>query len=205
MTKYNIITTSILIVSIITLVWLCTSPKFSCIRKDEKIVNGELYDSLVAVANRPPIIRIDTIRDTIQGKPIIKWKDKLVPVYLDSLSTVYKDTLQTDHFKVLISDTLQYNRIVFRKYEYETYVDTILKYVEKEKPVFVDRPVPIPQRGLYWGPYLTGYKKGGSLGAEFFLVTKKENYLGIQGGVSAYIGSNMEYYPTVGIKFGKKF
>jgi len=204
MTKYNIATTLGLLICIVTLGWLITSPNFSCIKKSQKIVDKAIYDSLVAIANRPPTIRIDTIRDTIPGKPIIKWKDKLVPVYKDSLSTVYSDTLKTKNFKVVVNDTLQWNQLQYRKYTYETYMDTILKYVEKEKPVFVSKDVPIPQRGLYYGGFVNGYKQGGSFGGTIFLITKKEGYFGIQGGV--HVNPNLsQLQPLVGFTFGHKF
>lgn len=206
MTKYNIFTTLGLIICIMGLVWLCTSPNFSCIKKTQRIVDKDIYDSLIAIADRPPKIRIDTIRDSILGKPIIKWKDKLIPIYKDSLSTVYSDTLKTKNFKVIINDTLQWNQLQYRKYDYETYIDSIVKYIEKEKPVFVPRDVPISHRGLYGGGFVSGCKKGGIIGIDFFIVTKKESYWGLQGGINTYLLSDkVEYYPFIGIKIGKKF
>ena len=130
--NYSLTVTGLLLIVGASLAFLLFNKHFHWVKHNESIVKTELYDSLIAIANRPPKIIIDTIRDTIPGVPIIK--EKLVPVYLDSLSAVYSDTLKTDHFKVVTTDTLQYNRLVYRRHDYETYVDTILKYVEKEKP-----------------------------------------------------------------------
>jgi hypothetical protein len=205
MTKYNIISTCISIIGIICLIWLLTSPNFSCIHKDQKIVNGKEYDSLVSITNRPPIIKIDTIRDTIIGEPIIKWKDKLIPVYKDSLSTVYSDTLKTEDFKVVVNDTLQWNQIQYRKYSYESYVKTIIDSIEIEKPVYKDKEIPIPKRGFYYGGGTDIYKKGFYIVGEFTYISKKDIYVSLEGGILSNINTNMNYYPTIGIRVGKKF
>jgi hypothetical protein len=205
MTKYNIFTTLGLVICIMGLVWLLSSPKFSCIRKNEKIVNTNIYDSLVAITNRPPKIDTLIIHDTISGEPIIKWKDKLIPVYKDSLSAVYSDTLKTNHFKVVTNDTLQYNRIIYRKYSYETYIDTIKIVKEVEKPVFVDKPFLVLKKGFYYGGGSNIYKQGFSLIGEFTYINKKDFYIKVEGGIISNINTKVDYYPTIGFRVGKKF
>jgi hypothetical protein len=206
--NYSLTVTGLLLITGLVLTFLLSNKHFTWVKNNESVVKTELYDSLVAIANRPPKDTTIIVHDTIPGEPIIKWKDKLIPVYLDSLSAVYSDTLKTNNFKVVTTDTLQYNRITYRKYNYETYVDTIIRYIEKEKPVLVYKDSLIYQvkRTLYYGAGMY-FSKTGFVGmAEITYKTKKDTYFGIGTGVMSYPCSGViNYQPIVGVKIGRKF
>jgi hypothetical protein len=169
------------------------------------VIETAIYDSLVAIANRPPTVIIDTIRDTIKGKTI--YKDKLVPVYLDSIVTVYNDTFEGTYFKLELEDSLQLNRIKNRSYSFDEYPETIIKYITKEVPViqYVDKVVELSSKGLYYGASTGFYIKGFSLLGDLTYQTKNSSYLGIGVGAITSYDTKLNYYPTISFRIGKKF
>lgn len=203
--KYSIITTATTVVAILVIVLLLQSPRHRWLAKTEIVVYKNTYDSLVAIANRPPIVTVDTIRDTIPGKTI--YKDKLVPVYLDSLITVYSDTLPTKYFTVTLLDSLRYNRIFYRAWDFESYPEIITEYVEKEKPVFyyVDHYITTSPMGLYGGGSVGIYSKGFKISGDLTFLAKNSMYYGGSLGVVSSFETNFKNYPLVEFRLGKKF
>lgn len=191
---------------ILTFIILVQSPRSIWLRETEIVVNRETFDSLLAIANRPPKIVIDTIRDTIQGDII--YRDKLVPMYLDSSLAVYDDLLVSKHFVVKVLDSLQYNKIKSRTWGYIAYTDTIIKYVEKEKPViqYKDRIEYVSPAGWYGGTSIGMYSQGFSISGNIVRQDKHGLYYGGGlGTITYYMDSKLKYYPLFELRVGKKF
>jgi len=203
--RYSIIITSLVVVLGLIMVIIFQSPRHRWLTKEEIVVNKDLYDSITTILNRPPIVLIDTVRDTIPGKLV--YRDKLVPVYLDSLTAVYVDTIGGTFFSLYLEDSLQLNRIKSRMYSFDEYPETIIKYITKEVPViqYVDRIVTLSPKGLYYGASTGFYPRGFNFLGELSYQTKNGTILGIGIGVQTYFDTKTNYYPTVGIRVGKKF
>jgi hypothetical protein len=203
--KYSIIVTSLVVVLGLIFVIIFQSPRHRWLNKNQMVVEKTMYDSLVAIANKPPIVIIDTIRDTIKGETI--YRDKLVPVYLDSIVAVYKDTIGGTYFNLYLEDSLQLNRIKNRSYSFDEYPETIIKYITKEVPViqYVDRIVELSPKGLYYGATTGFYTRGFSLLGDLTYQTKNYSYFGFGAGVMTSYDTKLNYYPTISLKIGKRF
>ena len=203
--KYSIIVTSLVVVLGLIMVIIFQSPRHRWLNKEQIVVDKATYDSLISIAGRPPVVLIDTIRDTIPGKTV--YRDKLVPVYLDSLVTFYRDTLDGGFFSLYLEDSLRFNMIQDRMYSFDEYPETIIKYITKEVPViqYVDRIVTLSPKGLYYGASTGFYTRGFSLLGELSYQTKNSTYIGFGAGAMTYFDTKTNYYPVVNIRVGKKF
>jgi len=208
MKKLQLILNSICILTVALLVFCIASPRVQHVKVNEKIVLSSTYDSLVAIANRPPKITIDTIRDTIRVAERIPYKVKYdsiivkeVPVKIDS--KVAQDILQTPYFTVFLTDSIHENDIT-RAWNYEVYKEAFLTTIEVEKPVLVPtEPNPSPY-GLYLGAeayYM--FNKTYLATMDLSLLTRKNRMWSIKAG--AMITNKATLTPAVGVGFKIKF
>jgi len=184
--------------------------RFKWVDKNEKVVIAAVYDSLVAIANRPPIVVRDTIRDTI----IIKIPE-IDTVYISEVDIVNDvdsieskniaiDTLRTEYFSVFLNDEILIDRII-RRWNYEVYKEEFVTTIEIEKPVLVEVPCKYELKGLYGGAsYYYGFGGLHELLTDVSLLTKKSRMYSLYGG-AVYITENEKVYPIIGFGIKGKF
>jgi len=187
--------------------------RFEWVKKDQKVVSAALYDSLVAIAEKPPVIVVDTIRDTIYIKTkvdtiyIHKDADTVyIPkaVELDNQGYLIKDTLRTEYFSVFLQDEFNMDHVI-RSWSSEVYKENYVTTIEVEKPVIKEVPVGKEAEGLYGGMGYT-YIFGNShfIEADVSLLTAKKRIYSISGGLF-YNGVSQEVKPGIGAKLQFKF
>jgi hypothetical protein len=117
---------------------------------------------------------------------------------------VYKDTLQTNDFRIITTDTLQWNELKYRRYDYVSYPKILFITKEVEKPVFVPQPYSVSHRGLYYGGTVGAFTNGALMTGDLMLITKKESYIRASVGSLGDITKN-KLYPIGVLSIGKKF
>jgi hypothetical protein len=199
----NLFTNGIIVLLIIAALYIiflreCKKPE-PCPADGEILVPKTTWDAIQALANKPPKVTHDTVwmegktiylPATPLPKPKLEVKDS-TNIYSDSL--VKKDIDVHYRFKVkgiLLDRTWAYSPIVERiKVDSTVYV-----------PQIVDRPVKVPQNGLYGYITAGGNAKSFLFGGGLDFITKKNTELGY---MYQRFGSDGFHSLKLGIKFGK--
>jgi len=151
-----------------------------CKRDPGKIlVDKVTWDSIQALANKPPIIKIDTV--TLPGKPIYISQSLPAPQINPNDTTIktYKDSINNDDIKVWCTYKIK-GTLLERSWMYTPLYTTITIENTVYVPKIINQTVPISKNGLY----LYGIVGGNSesflpgLGADF--ITKKNTVFGYQ-------------------------
>lgn len=170
----------LLIVAVFYILYLreCKRPA-PCPASDEKIVKLEVWNAMVALADKPAIIHIDTFYK--EGKtvyvdvpfpvPVIDPKDTTVRIYNDSL--VKKDIHVSYDFKVR-------GTLLYRKWHYNPIITEIRRYdtIYVPKPFEVEKFVKVPQNGLYAYGVAGGNGNAFIWGGGLDFITKKNTEVG---------------------------
>ena len=151
-----------------------------CKRNSDKIlVDKVTWDSIQALANKPPKIKIDTV--TLPGKPIYISQSLPAPQINPNDTTIktYKDSINNDDIKVWCTYKIK-GVLLERSWMYTPLYTTITIENTVYVPKIINQTVPISKNGLY----LYGIVGGNSesflpgLGADF--ITKKNTVFGYQ-------------------------
>jgi hypothetical protein len=176
----NFINSGLGILVLILLVYIlflrqCGNKIGECPPKNQVLVNKQTWDSIQALANKPP--KVNTV--IIKGKtiyihqqiPIAKPdpKDSTINDYDTTL--VKKDTIDT-RIKLKVKGT-----ILKWEWLYTPITKTIT--IEKYVPKIVDNPVPIPKNGFYISALIGGNKETFLFGGNLDLITKKNTVVGV--------------------------
>ena len=202
--KYIAIAVALIVAAI--LIFQVSKKRIAFVKDNQAVVERSVYDSLVAIANRPPVIRIDTIRDTIfVYKTIYEVDTVLIEFTNNDTILVTHDTLSTEYFKIFITDTIDIsNDKVYRVWPYEVYPKTIIKYIEKEKPVI--KEVYIDNSGLYYNVNIGGFKGLGLFSTGLTYVNRYNIGLGASVGFVYMDIDNLPYFkPMIMASFTTKF
>jgi hypothetical protein len=180
LTKF--LSNGLLILLVITVLYIlflreCKKPP-PCPAEDERIVKKSDWQSMIDLANKPAIVRIDTIY--MKGKTIYV-DNPIPPPEVDPMDTtiIYHDTLLKKDINVWVDFKVR-GLLLNRKWGYKPIltivrIDSII-YVPKL--IEVEKPVIRAQNGLY------GYgTAGGNMNAFLFgggldFITKKETEIG---------------------------
>jgi len=198
----------IAIVAIAIVIFGISSPRIQYLKNNEVVVSESLYDSLIAITNRPPTIRIDTIRDTIripEDPIVIHFRDTVYIETTDNDSiTVALDTLYSKYFDVFLFDTIFSNRTIIRSWSANVRQEIIRETIEIEKPII--QYVYTDITGFYYkfgGYYL---RDGILVTAGVFYMNKNALFLGVDIGIMGMqYENNFINRPLLGITIGKKF
>jgi hypothetical protein len=196
----------LLIIGVLYILYLreCKRP-FPCPPKGQVLLSQQAWDSIKALANKPPTVRVDTIRikgDVVyvpatplpQPKPEVK--DSTINSYVDSL---VNDSIDVHYnFKVhgtLLSRAWRFSPIIF-----EIRVDSII-YVPNI--VEVEKPVIKAVNSLYGNVVFGGNKNTFIFGGGIDFITKKETMIGYQ---YQRLGNENFHSVILGgrLRFGKK-
>jgi len=167
---------------------------------------GNRYDILIDSLNTVLAENPDTLwkYDTVYSDPIIKWREKEVPVPYPVLDTSYKepvftywDTLVNDHVAFYIEDTIM-GALISRRIGYELFVP---KYITNTVTVTEKVPIIIEQQeskiNFYGGIMIPFNKSNAGIGVFLDATTSRH----IFGGEYFVVGENS----YIAIKAGMKF
>lgn len=186
--------------------------KYQWIHKDEKVVKAALYDSLIAIAEKPPTVVTDTIRDTIyvyipEVDTIYAPSDTIYGPEEDEESVTVLDILKSKYFTIFMDDEIFAASLdhILRKWSYEVYKEEYVTTVEVEKPVIVEKPCEYTLQGLYGGAgYHYGFDGLHEVVVDLSYLHKSGKMFSLEGGI-VYNHSNKGLYPMVGLSMKGKF
>jgi hypothetical protein len=152
-----------------------------CPAKDEVIVKKDIWDSMIALADKPPIIHIDTIYqkgdtvfiDNFIPMPVIDSKDTTIKYYHDALTR--KDINVSVDLKIK-------GTLLNRKWQYTP----VITFIREVDSIFVPKPYPIetivkvPKNGFYGYGTAGGNKSAFLFGGGLDFITKKETLIGYE-------------------------
>jgi len=180
-----------------------------CPAENEIIIKQSTWDSLQALANKPPEIKIDTqwiTKPTVTPDPQPSipeptidelWPEASIPVY------DYADSLVNKEINVWVNYKVR-GELLAREWRYkpittEISIDSI---IYKPYPVKVDKLVTVSKNGLYAYGIAGGNESAFIYGGGLDLITKKETMIGYQ---FQRFGTDNFHSVRLGIKikFGK--
>lgn len=171
----------LLIVAILYIVFLreCKKPE-PCPPKDYTLVPTKTWDSVLIMANMPPVIKIK--KEIVKGETVYVDRPILVPVPDPKDTTIlnFHDSLKNDKIDAWVDFRLRGELLDFR-WGYVPITTNITLTKTVYVPKIVDREVQVIKNGYYLSGLLGGRANmpimyGGSLD----LVTKKGNLYGMQ-------------------------
>lgn len=153
----------------------CGSKGADCPPKGQVSISKQAYDSIQALANKPP--KIDTVHEkgkivyVSQSLPVAKpdTKDSTINNYDTTL--VKKDTINVRVKLKVKGVLLKWDWF----YTPEITTITIKEYV----PQLVDNPIPVPKAGLFISVLVGGNKETFLFGGGLDLITKKNTVIGV--------------------------
>ena len=171
----------LLVIGVLYIIFLreCKHP-LPCIAKDEMIIKKSIWDSIQVLANKPPIVKIDThyikgdivyVPTTPLPPPKPEPKDSTINNYADSLFR--KDIQVWYNFKVR-------GTLLDRSWRYLPIQISILEQKTVFVPHFIDRPVKTPANGLFVNGLAGGNEKSFLFGGGADFITKKGTEIGYQ-------------------------
>jgi len=179
----------------------CNRPE-QCPPEGEILIKQSVWDSIVALSNKPPIIT----RDTIYIKGPTVYIDRQVPVPTpdpnDTAINFYADTLLNKEIDVIYSFWVR-GKMINRKWEYRP-IQTIIRIdstIYVPKIVTVEKEVPVPQNGLYAYGIAGGNNNSFLFGGGIDYITKKETEFGY---LYQRFGNENFHSVKVGAKLFKK-
>jgi hypothetical protein len=172
----------LLIIGVLYIIFLreCKHP-LPCPPKGQVIIDQSTWDSILALANKPSEVTIDTfwlekpiVIPDIQPpipSPQINPADTTIKIYADSL--VNKEV--SVHYDFKVRGVLLIRKWSYRPITVEIRKDSIV-YVPNIVPV--DKPVPVKQNGLYGNVVFGGNKDAFLFGGGLDFLTKKDTEIG---------------------------
>ena len=198
----------LLVIGVLYIIFLreCKSPP-PCPAEDEMLITKSTWDSILAVANKPPEIRIDTqwiSKPTVTPNPQPDipeptidelWPEASISVY------DYADTLKNKEIDVWVNYKIR-GELVARECHYNPIVTEISvdSIIYEPYPVETEKLVPKAKNGLY-GYGLTGGNKSTFIfGGGLDFITKKETMIGYQ---YQRFGNENFHLVKLGFRIGK--
>lgn len=179
----NLVTSGILILVIIGVLYLIflreckkTEP---CPPDGKVLIDQSIWDSILIIANMPPVTVIDTFY--LKGDTVYITSPLPVPVPDPEDSTInnYADSLVNDKINVWYDFRLR-GTLLDRQWKYIPITTQIVKETTNYVPKIVDNPIPVSQRGLYLSGLIGGNEQSFLFGGSLDLITKKDNLYGLQ-------------------------
>jgi len=170
----------LLVIGVLYIIFLreCKRP-LPCPGENEVIVSQSVWDSIMALANKPPIVKIDT--HYIQG-PIV-YVDRPVPIPTpdpkDTTINHYSDSLIQSDINVWVDFSVR-GRLLYRQWTYRP----ITTVITKDSTIFVPKIVEVekiviqPQNGLYAYGMAGGNSNTFLFGGGLDYITRKDTEIG---------------------------
>lgn len=167
----------ILLVGGLYVIFLRECNKTNCPANDQVLVSKSVWDSILVLADKPPIIKIDTV----YKKGTLVYVDKPLPIPIvdknDSTINHYSDSLVNKEIDVRVDFKTQ-GKLLDLKWRYSPIITEIVKNTTVFVPKIVDRPVPVSKGGLYVSGILGGNANSFLPGAGLDWITKKGTVIG---------------------------
>lgn len=168
----------LLIIGVLYIIFLRECKHTTCPPEGQVLIAQSTWDSIQALANKPPTIVRDTV--WLKGDIIYLPSEPLPPAQPDPKDTTihhYEDSLVRKDINVKINYTIK-GRLLDRLWQYTPIVTKILEVRTVYIPKIIKDPYPIPKNGLYLYGIGGGNKDTFLFGAGADLITKKETELG---------------------------
>jgi hypothetical protein len=189
----------LLLVAVLYILFLreCKHP-LPCPPEDKVLIPKTAWDSILAIANKPPVVKIDTVwleKPVINPDPQPPMPD---PIFVDSTTTDYKDSLVNKEIHVYYDFKVK-GTLLSRNWSYKP----IQVYITRDSIIYVPKIVEIPKpvetlRNALFGYGIVGGNQNSFLfGGGLDFVTKKGTQIGYQ-----YQRFGAENFHSV--KFGAK-
>jgi hypothetical protein len=172
----------LLLVAVLYILFLreCKHP-LPCPPEDKVLIPKTAWDSILALANKPPEVRIDTVwleKPLVNPDPQPPMPD---PIFVDSTITDYKDSLVNKEINVYYDFKVK-GTLLSRNWSYkpiEVYItrDSIV-YVPKI--VEIEKPVETLRNALFGYGIVGGNQNSFLFGGGLDFVTKKGTQIGYQ-------------------------
>lgn len=140
-------------------------------------IKKSTWDSIMAIANTPPKIKVDTV--LIKGETVYINTVLPIPVTKDSITYCYQDSIVNDSISVFVKDSIK-GKLTWREWRYNPMVKKIYKEttVIAPKIVMVDVPIEIPKNGFYIYALTGGNPNAFLYGGGIDWITKKDRQIG---------------------------
>jgi len=150
-----------------------------CPAKDEIIIKKSVWDSVQTLANKSPIITVDTFK--IKGKTVYVDNTPIPKSVINKKDSTkeYSDSLTNKEIDVKIHLKIK-GQLLDRVWTYRPMFTKIVKETTIFVPKIIDNPVAIPKYGLFG--YVTAGGNGNSFlfGGGLDFITKKNTEIGYQ-------------------------
>lgn len=148
------------------------------LEENEMIIKKSVWDSLSLLANKKPIVKIDTFY--LAGKVKYVTKEVPIPVETDSLH-IYSDSLVAPDINVRIYDMTS-GKILSREWRYVPMIMQVKEFRTEYVPQIINNPVkvPIPKNGFYIYGIAGGNESTFTFGTGVDLITKKDRLIGYE-------------------------
>ena len=169
----------LLIIGILYIIYLRECKREVCPPENYVLVPKDAWDSIQALANKPPIVRIDT--QWIKGD-VVYVKDTTLPkpqILKDSTKAFYSDTLDRRGIKVSYNFTIE-GRLIDRFWAYN---ETFLS-VRKDSIIYIPNIVQVKnivyelKNGVYANINIGGNNRAFIPGVGIDYITKKGTQIG---------------------------
>lgn len=169
----------LLIIGVLYIIFLreCKSPP-ACPPKGQVLVAQSTWDSIKALANKPPIIKRDTIR--IKGDIVYVPSSPLPqpkPEPKDSTINTYSDSLIRNNINVWYSFKVK-GVLLERTWVYLPVTTLVNESITHFIPYIIDRPIRVPVNGLFVYGMVGGNMNSFLPGAGADFITKKGTEFG---------------------------
>lgn len=172
----------LLIIGVLYILYLreCKHP-LPCPPKDQVLVNRSVWDSILVLADKPPIVTIDTVwldKPVVAPSPQPPLPNPQINPE-DTTTNLYADSLVNKEIHVYYDFEVQ-GKLLTRYWSYRPTTVEIRKdsIIYVPKLVSVEKPVRIEQNGLYGYVIAGGNKSSFLFGGGLDFVTKKNTELG---------------------------
>jgi hypothetical protein len=191
----------LVVIGVLYIIFLRECKTMKCPLKGQVLVDQKTWDDINSLANKPPIIKRDTIiikGDVVYLKPLLP---KPVPETKDSTINHYNDSLVNKEINVHYNSIIK-GKLLDRSWTYVPLVKEIIVEKTIYVPKIIDNPVPVSRNVVYISGLAGGNFSTFLFGGELQLITKKNTVIG---GVYQRWGNNNIYEFKIGIpiKFTK--
>lgn len=165
------------IVALLGLLFLLLRTDYNEKPVDTITIKKSTWDSIMAIANIPPKVKIDTV--LIKGETVYINRTLSIPVTKDSFTYCYQDSIVNDSISVFVKDSIK-GKLTWREWRYNPMVKKIYKETTAIAPkiIMVDVPINIPKNGFYIYALTGGNSNAFLYGGGIDWITKKDRQIG---------------------------
>jgi hypothetical protein len=168
----------LLIIAVLYIIFLRECKQTTCPPKGQILVSKVVWDSVQTLANKPPVIKIDTF--LIKGKTIYVNNNPLpkpISDKKDSTINNYQDSLIRKDINVHINLTIK-GQLLDRKWEYMPIISEIVKNTTVYVPKIINNPVETSRNKLFISANVGGNANSFLFGGGVDFITKKNTEIG---------------------------